>query len=285
MTVKFKLLISIGLFAAFLTACASSPTGRGQIVLKSDAELAREGARQFHMIRETMPLVQDRGTIDYVACVANAIVEVIEGKDADLFWELAVIDRSDINAFVLPGGKISVFSGILTVAENQHQLASVLGHEVAHVTAQHANERASRAMVTGFGVDVAAILLGGGYSQQTRAASQALGTGVALGVLNPFSRMQESEADVVGLEYMAKAGFDPRESVHAPVWRHAHRVPGAAVPDGARFLQRSQGRGQGSELPEVTEAEIISGPFLRARGRLCRVRADLSGETVSISGR
>jgi len=229
MTVKFKLLISIGLFAAFLAACASSPTGRGQIVLKSDAELAREGARQFHMIRETMPLVQDRGTIDYVACVANAIVEVIEGKDADLFWELAVIDRSDINAFVLPGGKISVFSGILTVAENQHQLASVLGHEVAHVTAQHANERASRAMVTGFGVDVAAILLGGGYSQQTRAASQALGTGVALGVLNPFSRMQESEADVVGLEYMAKAGFDPRESVE--LWQNMNEKNKTQIPE------------------------------------------------------
>ncbi len=229
MKVKFKLLISISLLAAMLAACSTSPTGRGQIVLKSDAELAREGARQFHIIRETMPMVKDRATIDYVACVANAIVGVLEGKDAEMFWELAVIDQADINAFVLPGGKISVFSGILTVAENQHQLASVLGHEVAHVTAQHANERASRAMMTGVGVDIAAILMGGGYSRQTQAASDALNTGAMLGVLNPFSRMQETEADVVGLEYMAKAGFDPRESVE--LWQNMAEKNKTRVPE------------------------------------------------------
>jgi len=226
---KFKLLISITILGYLLAACASSPTGRSQMILKSDAELAREGARQFHMIRETMPMVQDRATIDYVACVANAIVDVLDGEDAAMYWELAVIDQADVNAFVMPGGKISVFAGILGVAENQHQLAAVLGHEVAHVTAQHANERASRAMVTGVGVDIAAILLGGGYTQQTQAASQTLGTGVALGILNPFSRMQETEADVVGLEYMAKAGFDPRESVE--LWQNMNEKNKTKVPE------------------------------------------------------
>ena len=229
MNASVKILISIGISVALLAGCSSSPSGRSQLVLKSDAELAREGARQFHIIRETMPMVQDRATIDYVACVANAIVDVLEGEDAEMYWELAVIDQADVNAFVLPGGKISVFSGILTVAENQHQLASVLGHEVAHVTAKHANERASRAMVTGVGVDIAAILLGGGYSQQTRAASDALNTGAMLGVLNPFSRMQESEADVVGLEYMAKAGFDPRESVE--LWQNMNEKNKTQVPE------------------------------------------------------
>src|SRR5690606_39972459 len=134
-------------------------------------------------------------------------------SDLEMYWELAVIDQPDINAFVLPGGKISVFSGILQVAENQHQLATVIGHEVAHVTANHANERASRSMVAGVGIVIAAILLGGGYANQTRAAQQTLQTGAVLGILNPFSRKQESEADVIGLKYMAMAGFDPRESV------------------------------------------------------------------------
>jgi predicted Zn-dependent protease len=212
-----------------LAACASSPTGRNQLVLKSDAALAAEGQRQFNMIREQMPLVKDRATIDYVACVANAIVDELEGEDAEMFWELAVIDAPDVNAFVLPGGKISVFSGILTVAQTQHQLAAVLGHEVAHVTAQHANERASRASVSNVGIDIAAILLGGGYARQTQAAQQTLQTGAALGIMNPFSRKQETEADVIGLEYMAKAGFDPRESV--TLWKNMAEKNESRIPE------------------------------------------------------
>lgn len=215
--------------SAFLAACAQSPTGRNQLVLKSDAALAAEGQRQFDMIRERMPLVQDRGTIDYIACVSNAIVDELEPPDSEMYWELAVIDQSDINAFVLPGGKISVFNGILQVAENQHQLATVIGHEVAHVTAQHANERASRQMISGVGIDIAAILLGGGYANQTRAAQQTLQTGAMLGILNPFSRKQETEADVIGLKYMAKAGFDPREAV--TLWTNMEERNETQIPE------------------------------------------------------
>lgn len=222
-------LLAALLAATLLAACAQSPTGRNQLVLKSDAALAAEGKRQFEMIRERMPLVQDRGTIDYIACVSNAIVDQLEGPEAEMYWELAVIDQPDINAFVLPGGKISVFSGILQVAQNQHQLATVLGHEVAHVTAQHANERASRAMVAGVGIDVAAILLGGGYARQTQAAQQTLQTGAVLGILNPFSRKQESEADVIGLKYMAMAGFDPREAVK--LWTNMEERNESQIPE------------------------------------------------------
>lgn len=219
-----------GLLAAvILAACAQSPTGRSQLVLKSDAALAAEGQRQFNMIRERMPLVKDRATIDYIACVSNAIVDQLEGKDAEMYWELAVIDQPDINAFVLPGGKISVFSGILQVAQNQHQLATVIGHEVAHVTAHHANERASRQMVSGVGIDIAAILLGGGYANQTRAAQQTLQTGAMLGILNPFSRKQETEADVIGLKYMAMAGFDPREAVK--LWTNMEERNETQIPE------------------------------------------------------
>jgi predicted Zn-dependent protease len=224
-----KYLLYTVFLAIFLSSCASSPTGRGQLVLKSDAALAQEGAKQFKIIREQMPLVKNQATVNYVACVANAIVEVLDGDDAEMYWELAVIDREDINAFVMPGGKISVFSGILNVASNQHQLAAVLGHEVAHVTARHSNERASQAMVAGFTVDVAAVLLGGGYARQTNAAQQGLGTATMLGVLNPFSRLQESEADIIGLEYMAMAGFDPRESVQ--LWQNMGEKNETTVPE------------------------------------------------------
>ena len=161
------------------------------------------------MIRKNSPLVQDQATIDYVACVANAIVEVLEDRDAAMYWELAIVNQPDVNAFVMPGGKIVVKSGILSVAQNQHQLAAVLGHEVAHVTAHHANERATRGELASYGVEVLALILGGGYYNQTRGAYGAASTLNTLGTMNPISRMQESEADVIGLEYMAKAGFDP----------------------------------------------------------------------------
>jgi predicted Zn-dependent protease len=212
-----------------LTSCASSPTGRSQMILKSDASLEQEGSRQFKQLRETLPLVQNPATIDYVACVTNAIVDVVEGRDADLYWELAVVDQSDVNAYVLPGGKIVVNSGILTMTSNQHQLAAVIGHEVAHVTARHANERASRAAVTDIGVDIAAIILGGGYRNQTQGARNALSTGALLGLLNPFSRLQETEADVVGIRYMAKAGFDPRESVE--LWKNMNKKNASKIPE------------------------------------------------------
>jgi predicted Zn-dependent protease len=222
-------LLLVGLLAVMLAACSSTPTGRNQLVLKSDAALAAEGQRQFNMIRERMPLVKDRATIDYIACVSNAIVDQLDEEAAAMYWELAVIDQPDVNAFVLPGGKISVFSGILSVAQNQHQLATVIGHEVAHVTAHHANERASRSMVTGVGIDIAAILLGGGYARQTQAAQQTLQTGAMLGFLNPFSRKQESEADIIGLKYMAKAGFDPRESV--TLWTNMEEKNESQIPE------------------------------------------------------
>jgi predicted Zn-dependent protease len=183
------------------------------MIWKSDAELEAQSARAFNQMRAGMPLSTDRRTIDFVACVAEGVVAVLEPPHNDIEWELAVFDSESVNAFAMPGGKIGVFTGILEVAENQHQLAAVIGHEIAHVTARHSNERASRASLTNVGIDVVAIILGGGSRGATYTAQQALGAGAAFGISLPHTRGQESEADIIGLEYMAKAGFDPRESV------------------------------------------------------------------------
>ena len=195
----------------------------------SQLELETMGAQQFEQIRETSALVRDPATINYVKCVADAIVAELEGADAEMYWELAVVDNPTINAFVLPGGKIVVFSGILSVAQNQHQLAAVMGHEVAHVTANHPKERMARQEATTFGADTLAMVLGGGWHRQTAAARDSLRTLTTLGILNPFSRGQETEADLIGLEYMAKAGFDPRESVE--LWKAMNEKNESTLPE------------------------------------------------------
>jgi predicted Zn-dependent protease len=214
---KFNLLIPLVLSALLIASCSTSPTGRSQIIWKSDAELEAQSARAFNQMRASMPLSTDRAKIDFVACVAEAVVSVLEPPYDMIEWELAVFENEAVNAFAMPGGKIGVFTGILDVTENQHQLATVIGHEIAHVTARHSNERASRSSVTDVGINVAAIILGGGHRGATYTAQQALGAGAALGISLPHTRGQESEADIIGIRYMAKAGFDPRESV--PLWQ------------------------------------------------------------------
>lgn len=227
-----KLILSIFLASLLLAACSTSPTGRSQMILRSDQELAAEAARQFAEMRGSIPLETDRETIDYVHCVATAVVEVLDPQFRDLDWDMAIFDADSVNAFAMPGGKIGVMTGILEAADNQHRLAAVIGHEIAHVTARHSNERASRSPVSNVGVRVAAILLGGGHSGATYTAYEALNAGAALGIMLPFSRAQESEADVIGLEFMARAGFDPRESV--PLWQNMSDAAGGNGP--AEFL-------------------------------------------------
>lgn len=218
MSTRIKTILSFAVGTLVLAACSTSPTGRSQMIFRSDAELAAEAAQQFAEMRASIPLETDRVTIDYVHCVATAIVDVLEPQYRDLDWDMAIFDHEAVNAFAMPGGKIGVMTGILKAADNQHRLAAVLGHEVAHVTARHSNERASRSPVSSVGIRVAAVLLGGGHQGATYTAYEALNAGASLGIMLPFSRGQESEADVIGLEFMARAGFDPRESV--PLWQN-----------------------------------------------------------------
>ncbi len=208
---RSHLLTLLGFAALILASCSSKPTQQ------EDAQMKAEAARAFNQMRASMPLVTDRPTIDFVACVAGAVVEQLEPPYNDIEWELAIFEAESVNAFAMPGGKIGVFSGILSVTENQDQLATVIGHEIAHVTAQHSKNRAKSSELTNLGINAVAILLGGGYTGATYTAQQALAAGAQFGILLPFTRGQESEADVIGLEYMSRAGFDPRESV--PLWQ------------------------------------------------------------------
>ncbi|MEM7278695.1 MAG: M48 family metallopeptidase [Pseudomonadota bacterium] len=209
--------VSVLTALSFLAACGTSPTGRKQILIGSKSDLALQGEIAFQKLKDTSTLTTDPVTIDFVSCVANAIVDQLEGRDAYLDWELIIIEKDVVNAFVLPGGKIAVYTGILEVTDNDDQLAAILGHEVAHVIANHPLERTSGKTVLGYGVGLGGAVIGGTPIAR-RSSYTALQILSQFGLLLPFTRKQESEADVIGVEYMANAGFDPRESVQ--LWKN-----------------------------------------------------------------
>ena len=210
-----------------LVACSTSPTGRSQLTLFPSAELNKMGITAFNQMREETPVYTDAATNRYVNCITDALLEQVTGSDRDLDWEMVVFDDDAVNAFALPGGKMGVYKGLLGVAENQHQLATVIGHEIGHVVAEHGNERMSTQFATGAGLQLAAII-GADGSPQRSAALAALGLGAQVGVLLPFSRAHEREADLIGLDLMAKAGFNPEESVQ--LWRNMSAASGNGGP-------------------------------------------------------
>ncbi len=197
--------------------CTTSPLGRSQLVLFPESQLAEMGVAAFAEMKKEEPLSKDPKTNGYVECVARAITNELGGTDAGRNWEVSVFDDDAANAFALPGAKIGVFTGLLAVAKNQDQLATVIGHEVGHVLAHHSNERASQAGLTQMGLTAASVAIGGN-SEQGQMLMAALGLGAQVGILLPYGRVQESEADLIGLDLMAKAGFDPRESV--ALWKN-----------------------------------------------------------------
>ncbi len=213
---------------ALMAACATSPMGRSQLRLFSDAEMATMGASAYDQMKQEMKVSADAAATAMVRCVADAIVAEVEGRYAGTRWDVTLFEEPSPNAFALPGGKIGVHTGLLDVALNQSQLATVLGHEVAHVLAEHGNERLSTATATQTGLNMVEVLSGTPSPMKSRLLGL-LGVGAQVGVLLPFSRAQEREADQMGLDLMAKAGFDPNESV--ALWRNMERAGGGEPPE------------------------------------------------------
>ncbi len=209
------------LLAAALAGCATSPTGRRQLILLPDDQMTELGLASFRELKKKQPVEKDPRANRYVRCVAEAIVAVLPDKWRRQKWEVVVFKDDTPNAFALPGGKIGVHSGMLKVADNAAQLAAVIGHEVGHVLARHGNERLSQNLAAQAGLAVTAALLGGSPEKRQRTLAL-LGVGTQLGILLPFSRRHESEADQIGLELMARAGFDPREAVQ--LWHNMMRA-------------------------------------------------------------
>jgi len=223
-----KLLLSTSC-ALVLVACAESPTGRRQIMLVNDAELSKMGAQTFESMKEETPIAKDSKTNNYVRCVTNSLLAVTPDDMRAQNWEIVVFESDQVNAFALPGGKIGVYTGLLKVAENQDQLAAVVGHEIGHVIAGHSNERLStnQALQTVLALgDAGMKAYGVRYQQELMTA---FGLGAQLGVALPFSRAHESESDIIGLDLMAKAGFEPRQAVN--LWQNMAAAGGGGAPE------------------------------------------------------
>jgi predicted Zn-dependent protease len=226
--------LAIALSAVLLAACTVSPLGRQQLAIMPDAQLAEMGQAAFRQIEAQTPRTQDTAARRYVQCVSDAILQVVDNERQ---WQVVVLEDASANAFALPGGQIGVHTGLLDIAENQHQLAAVIGHEIAHVVARHANERVSQQFAAEQALGLADAMLAGTVEPGTQRTLMALlGVGAQVGVLLPYSRVQEIEADELGLDYMARAGFDPRESVR--LW---HNMAQAATAKPPEFLSTHPG--------------------------------------------
>ncbi|MCB1935662.1 MAG: M48 family metallopeptidase [Nitrosomonas sp.] len=201
-----RILIAL-LALMLLNACATSPTGRTQLVFMPDDEMDAMGLQAFNTLKSEKPVSQNAQDIQFVRCITDAITREVEGE-----WEVVVFEDGTLNAFALPGRKIGVHTGLINLVDNQDQLATVIGHEIGHVLAKHSNERMSQKL----GAQVGVSLIAAVAAPQTplgQTAVSLLGVGAQYGIIMPFSRLHESEADGIGLELMAKAGFDPTESV------------------------------------------------------------------------
>lgn len=221
MITKLILILLSGIFIS----CATSPVSyndQGQMQVDTNPtaqspEMIQSGIRTFETYKRSKPHTSN----SQVARVGNRIKNVVPLQGAQ--WEFVTFQNSTPNAFALPGGKVGVHTGILPIAKNDAGLATILAHEIAHVSLNHHGKKQSRQAIVGLGGALVNAALGGGYSNQISSLGQ-------LGVNLPNSRGAEIEADQVGLMYMAKAGYDPREAIN--FW--------------SRFAQYKNSKGQSS---------------------------------------
>lgn len=203
---KSKLVLTL-LIILFLTGCATTPTGRTQLAFMPDNEVEAMGLQAFSDLKTEKNISQNVHENQFVQCVADAITQQVGGS-----WEVVVFEDKSLNAFALPGNKIGVHTGLVDLADNQDQLASVIGHEIGHVLARHSNERMSQKLGAQMGISLIAAVAAP-RTPMGQTALSLLGIGTQYGLIMPFSRLHESEADNIGVELMAKAGFDPAESI------------------------------------------------------------------------
>jgi metalloendopeptidase OMA1, mitochondrial len=242
---RFTLFLSLRVWAVlfwagFVVGCETVPyTDRSQLVVVPESQASQMGEQAFQEILSDpkIQLSQSSEEQDAVKRVAERVIQAAKQsefaeKAQSFTWEVVVIkDDQTANAFALPGGKIAVYTGIFPMAHNDAGLAAILGHEVVHALAQHASERMSQEVLAQVGLTAAAVSLGasGAGPAVGEATMAALGLGARVGVLLPYSRTHESEADSIGLLLSSAAGYNPQEAVR--VWQRMQQQSQGAPPE------------------------------------------------------
>lgn len=228
-----------GVMLAIFCGCATvSETGRRQVRLVPESEEVKLGLSAFEQLKKEMPISRDASANAMVQRVGRRIAAVVTDMP-NAQWEFVLFDNREPNAFCLPGGKVGVHTGILPLTKDEAGLATVIGHEVAHASLHHGAERMSEAMLMDIGGQILGAAAGGSKYQQ--AIALAYGVGTQVGRELPHSRAQESEADRVGLRYMARAGYDPEAALQ--FWQ--------------RFASATEGKG-GSGPPGFLRTHPVS---------------------------
>lgn len=208
---------------ALLPACATTSTGRRQLLLISETKETALGTQAFNEMKAKEKSCANAAARAIVGVVGRRIAAV--SPQPKWPWTFELFDAATtMNAFALPGGKVGIYSGLFDPAGSAAGLAAVMGHEVAHAILRHGSERMSQGIVVQMGVDAAGVALGDNAQKNTILAG--LGLGAQVGVMLPYSRDMESEADSVGLLYMAAAGYDPREAV--AFWQRFKKATGGS---------------------------------------------------------
>jgi len=222
---KFLSYVGCGCCGLVLNSCATAPiTERRQLKIIPEAKLNAQAAEIYEKIKEKEKMSKDTKTLNLIKEIGSKMEAAIgeyfyknnlENPTENFDWDYILIDNKKVkNAWCMPGGKIAVYSGILEVTKNTNGLAAVMGHEIAHAVAKHSVERASRGAILNTGTQLIDIFTGGKLSQVNRATGMnTVGLLSQIGIMNPFNRKQESEADYLGMIFSSLSGYDIRETV------------------------------------------------------------------------
>ena len=237
---KFLNYLGCGCCGFVMNACSTAPiTDRKQLKIIPEAKLNAKAAQIYEKVKEKEKMSNDKKTLSKITKIGkkmeNSITEYfnranIDDPTANFDWEYILIENKKVkNAWCMPGGKIAVYTGILDITKNDNGLAAVMGHEIAHAVAKHSVERASRSLLLNTGTQLIDIFSGGKLSQVNRATGMnTVGLLSQIGLMNPFSRKQESEADYLGLVFASLSGYDIRETVK--IWERMKETNKGKVP-------------------------------------------------------
>ena len=222
---KFLGLFGCGCCSIMLPSCTTVPiTERRQLSIISEAKINRQAALAYEKFKQKTKIITTGSTFKEITTIGNKMENAVssffnkqnkEDPTTNFEWEYVLVDNDKIvNAWCMPGGKIAVYTGLLKVTKNKDALSIVMGHEIAHAVARHSLERASQAMTINIGTQVADVFLGGAINRTRNTVGQNTGLDIfQLGIMNPFGRKQETEADYLGLIFSSLSGYDIRESV------------------------------------------------------------------------